>query len=54
MAKSEKGVLTFPTKFDMVDPLLDLDHKVLEEKRRLIDKYTYLHKLINSIFLKNY
>ncbi|MBW7572655.1 SPL family radical SAM protein [Caproiciproducens faecalis] len=25
-AKSEKGFLTFPTKFDMVDPLLNLDH----------------------------
>ena len=26
-AKSEKGMLTFPTKFDMVDPILNLDHK---------------------------
>lgn len=26
-AKNEKGYLTFPTKFDMVDTLLDLDHK---------------------------
>lgn len=25
--KSEKGLLTFPTKFDMVDPILDLDHQ---------------------------
>ena len=25
-AKSEKGFLTFPTKFDMVDPLLNLEH----------------------------
>ena len=25
--KSEKGYLTFPTKFDMVDPILNLDHK---------------------------
>lgn len=25
-AKSQKGFLTFPTKFDMVDPLLDLEH----------------------------
>jgi len=25
--KSNKGFLTFPTKFDMVDPLLSLDHK---------------------------
>lgn len=24
---SPKGMLTFPTKFDMVDPILDLDHK---------------------------
>ena len=26
-AKNEKGYLTFPTKFDMVDPLLELEHK---------------------------
>lgn len=26
-AKEEKGYLTFPTKFDMVDPILGLDHK---------------------------
>lgn len=26
-AKNEKGYLTFPTKFDMVEPLLDLEHK---------------------------
>ena len=26
-AKEEKGYLTFPTKFDMVDPILKLDHK---------------------------
>lgn len=26
-AKSKKGFLTFPTKFDMVDPLLNLDHR---------------------------
>lgn len=26
-AKAEKGFLTFPTKFSMVDPLLDLDHR---------------------------
>ena len=26
-AKEEKGYLTFPTKFDMVEPLLNLDHK---------------------------
>ena len=26
-AKEEKGYLTFPTKFDMVDPILNLDHK---------------------------
>jgi len=26
-SKSSKGFLTFPTKFDMVDPLLSLDHK---------------------------
>ncbi len=26
-AKNEKGYLTFPTKFDMVEPLLSLDHK---------------------------
>ncbi len=25
--KSEKGMLTFPTKFDMVDDILDLDHQ---------------------------
>lgn len=25
--KSEKGMLTFPTKFDMVDPILELEHK---------------------------
>ena len=25
--KSEKGMITFPTKFDMVDPILNLDHK---------------------------
>ena len=25
--KAEKGKLTFPTKFDMVDSLLDLDHQ---------------------------
>ena len=25
--KSEKGMLTFPTKFDMVDPILNLDHQ---------------------------
>ena len=25
--KSNKGFLTFPTKFDMVDPILNLDHK---------------------------
>lgn len=25
--KSEKGMLTFPTKFDMVDSILNLDHK---------------------------
>lgn len=25
--KSKKGYLTFPTKFDMVDPILNLDHK---------------------------
>ena len=25
--KNEKGFITFPTKFDMVDPLLKLDHK---------------------------
>lgn len=27
VSKSEKGMLTFPTKFDMVDPILNLDHK---------------------------
>lgn len=27
ISKSEKGMLTFPTKFDMVDPILNLDHK---------------------------
>ncbi len=27
VTKSEKGMLTFPTKFDMVDPILNLDHK---------------------------
>ena len=27
VAKAEKGKLTFPTKFDMVDPILDLDHQ---------------------------
>lgn len=26
-AKSEKGLLTFPTKFDMVDPILDIEGK---------------------------
>lgn len=26
-AKNERGYLTFPTKFDMVEPLLNLDHK---------------------------
>lgn len=26
-SKSEKGMLTFPTKFDMVDSILNLDHK---------------------------
>ena len=26
-AKSEKGLLTFPTKFDMVDPILDVEGK---------------------------
>ncbi|MGX8710893.1 MAG: radical SAM protein [bacterium] len=26
-AKSERGFLTFPTKFDMVDPLLNLEHR---------------------------
>lgn len=26
-ARHEKGYLTFPTKFDMVEPLLDLEHK---------------------------
>ena len=26
-AKNERGYITFPTKFDMVDPILDLDHK---------------------------
>ena len=26
-AQNEKGYLTFPTKFDMVDPLLELEHK---------------------------
>ena len=26
-SKSEKGFLTFPTKFDMVEPLLSIDHK---------------------------
>lgn len=26
-AKSKKGILTFPTKFDMVEPLLPLDHR---------------------------
>ena len=26
-SKSKKGYLTFPTKFDMVDPILNLDHK---------------------------
>ena len=26
-SKNEKGYLTFPTKFDMVEPLLDLEHK---------------------------
>jgi len=26
-SKAEKGYLTFPTKFDMVDPILNLDHK---------------------------
>ena len=25
--KAEKGLLTFPTKFDMVDPILKLDHQ---------------------------
>ena len=25
--KSKKGYLTFPTKFDMVDPILNLDHQ---------------------------
>lgn len=25
--KAEKGKLTFPTKFDMVDSILDLDHQ---------------------------
>ena len=24
---NEKGILTFPTKFDMVEPLLNLDHR---------------------------
>ena len=27
MSKAEKGKLTFPTKFDMVDSILDLDHQ---------------------------
>ena len=27
MAKAKKGKLTFPTKFDMVDSLLELDHQ---------------------------
>lgn len=26
-AKEERGMLTFPTKFDMIDPLLSLEHK---------------------------
>lgn len=26
-AKKERGMLTFPTKFDMIDPLLSLEHK---------------------------
>lgn len=27
VARAEKGKLTFPTKFDMVDSILDLDHQ---------------------------
>lgn len=27
VARAEKGKLTFPTKFDMVDSILDLDHR---------------------------
>ena len=27
MARAEKGKLTFPTKFDMVDSILNLDHQ---------------------------
>jgi len=27
VSRAEKGKLTFPTKFDMVDSILDLDHK---------------------------
>ena len=27
VSKTEKGMLTFPTKFDMVDPILNLDHQ---------------------------
>ena len=27
MARADKGKLTFPTKFDMVDSILDLEHQ---------------------------
>lgn len=49
-AKNEKGYLTFPTKFDMVEPLLDLEHK----GRIIFRMSVNPAKIIEEIELRNF
>ena len=44
-ANQEKGILTFPTKFDMVDPIINLEHK----KRIIVRMSVNPEEIINKI-----
>ena len=54
VSKSEKGMLTFPTKFDMVDPILNLDHQGKIIVRMSVNPQEIIHEIeIGTSPLKN-
>lgn len=53
-AKNPKGKITFPTKFDMVDPLLNLDHKGKVIFRMSVNPTQIIHEIeLGTASLKN-
>jgi len=44
-AKSKKGLITFPTKFDMVEPLLTLDHRARVIMRMSVNPQEIISKI---------